>query len=104
MARRLRKRKKKDCCRRSYPKCRRIRSDRGLPRFVYRGRGGSLNPPWRLGAIAAALMPYLKRKNHFFPPLFFLRGFYLPHIRSVLFLRRAPLFEQQRLLGDTPLS
>src|SRR5437667_1305674 len=104
MARRLRKRKKKACCRRSYPKCRRIRSDRGLPRFVYSGRGGSLNRPGRLGSIAAAIVPHGTRKDHFLPRLFLLRIYHRSHLRSVLFRCDAPVLEHQRILGDTLLQ
>src|SRR6266568_3466146 len=103
MARRLRKRKKKACCRRSYPKCRRIRSERGLPRFVYRGRGGSLNRLGRLGSIAAAIVPHGTRKDHFLPQLFLLRIYHRSHLRSVLFRCDAPVLEHQRILGDTLL-
>src|SRR6266542_5857963 len=104
MARRLRKRKKKACCRRSYPKCRRIRSERGLPRFVYRGRGGSLNRLGRLGSIAAAIVPHGTREDHFLPELFLLRIYHRPPIRAVLFRCDDSALGHCRFLGDGVLQ
>ncbi len=77
---------------------------KGLPRFVYRGRGGSLNRLGRLGSIAAAIVPHGTRKDHFLPQLFLLRICHRPPIRFVLFRRDAPVLEHQRILGDALLQ